>query len=89
MFLDEAGLNVVCCCLLLLSFVVLPPYCGLLLGTIVNGTYGTHKTPIYLPVFTHNIWSYLLWSPVAAEDDEVACAPLAIACAAPVPSPCT
>ena len=22
------------------------------------------QKPIYLPIFTHNIWSYLLWSPV-------------------------
>ena len=34
--------------------------------TIVNRTYGTHKNlpGICLPFFTHNIWFYLLWSPV-------------------------
>ena len=36
----------------------------LILGTIVNGTYGTYKKTIYLHIFTDNIWSYLLWSPV-------------------------
>ena len=30
----------------------------LLRGTIVNRTYGIHKTPIYLTVFTNKIWSY-------------------------------
>ena len=42
------------------------PLCLLLLRrTIVNRTYGTHKTlpGIYLPIFTSNIWSYLPWSP--------------------------
>ena len=32
-------------------------------GTIVNRTYGTHKNLYVLPIFTSNIWSYLLWSP--------------------------
>ena len=38
----------------------------LLRGTIVNRTYGAHKAlpGIYLSIFTNNIWSYLLWSPV-------------------------
>ena len=38
----------------------------LLRGTIVNGTYGMHKNlpGMYLTMFTNNIWSYLLWSPV-------------------------
>ena len=30
-------------------------------GTIVSRTYGTDKKPICFPVFTNNIWSYLLW----------------------------
>ena len=40
----------------------------LLRGTILNGTYGTDKNlpGIYSPIFTSNIWSYLLWSPVIA-----------------------
>ena len=34
-------------------------------GTIiVNRTCGTHKTYIYIQIFTNAIWSYLLWSPV-------------------------
>ena len=33
-------------------------------GAIVNRTYGTHKKLYILPIFTSNIWSYLLWSPV-------------------------
>ena len=35
-------------------------------GIIVNRTYVVHKNlpGIYLPIFTHNIWSYLLWTPV-------------------------
>ena len=35
-------------------------------GAIVNRTHGLHKSlpGIYSPFFTHNIWSYLLWSPV-------------------------
>ena len=43
---------------------VVPPI--LLRGAIVNRTYGKHKNlpGIYLPVYTHNIWSFLLWSPV-------------------------
>ena len=36
----------------------------ILRGGIVNRTYGTHKKTLYLPIFTNNIWSYLLWSPV-------------------------
>ena len=36
----------------------------LLRGAIVNRTYGRHKKPTYLPIFTDNIWSYLLWSHV-------------------------
>ena len=36
----------------------------LLRGTIVNRTYGTDKKPIYFPILTNNIWSYLLCSPV-------------------------
>ena len=38
----------------------------LLRGTVVNRTYGTHKNlpGMYLPIFTNNIRSYLLWSPV-------------------------
>ena len=39
----------------------------LIRGTIVNRTYGHTKTylvRIYLPFFTHNIWSYSLWAPV-------------------------
>ena len=43
----------------------------LLRGTIVNRTYGIHKKPVYLPIFTNNIWSYLLWSPVVAPFPEV------------------
>ena len=43
---------------------LVPGYFVLLLwGTIVNRTYGTDK-PIYFLIFTNNIWSYLLWSPV-------------------------
>ena len=35
-------------------------------GGIVNKTYGAHKNlpGIYLPIFPHNIWSYVLWSAV-------------------------
>ena len=36
----------------------------LLRRTIVNRTYGTHKTSIFLSIFTNNIWSYLPRSPV-------------------------
>ena len=38
----------------------------MLRGAIVNRTYGTQKNlpGIYVPVFTSNIWSYLLWSAV-------------------------
>ena len=41
----------------------------LLRGAIVNRTYGIHKNlpGIHLPIFTNNIWSYLLWSPVIEE----------------------
>ena len=35
-------------------------------GGIFNRTYGTQETPIYFTVFTNNITSYLLWSPVIA-----------------------
>ena len=28
------------------------------------------QKPIYLPTFTNNIWSYLLWSPAIAQRDE-------------------
>ena len=36
-------------------------------GTIVNGTYLWYTSkPMYLTIFTDNIWSYLLWSPVIA-----------------------
>ena len=40
----------------------------LLRGTIENRTYGTHKNlpGIYLPIFTRNIWSQLLWPPAIA-----------------------
>ena len=33
---------------------------------VVHRTYGTHKNlpGIYLTIFTHNMWSYLLWPPV-------------------------
>ena len=37
---------------------------GLLRGTIVSRTYGTHKKPFIFPFFNNNIWSYLLWPPV-------------------------
>ena len=36
-------------------------------GAIVSRTCGLHKNLpvyIYVPIFTSNIWSYLLWSPV-------------------------
>ena len=35
-------------------------------GTVLNGAYGTHKDlpGIYFAIFTNNIWSYLIWSPV-------------------------
>ena len=37
-------------------------------GTIVGRTYGTHKNlpgiPVYFAIFTNNISSHLLWSPV-------------------------
>ena len=38
----------------------------LLRGTIANRTYRVWYTqkPIYFPIFTHKIWSYLLWPPV-------------------------
>ena len=36
----------------------------LLRGTTVNRTYGTHKNLYIPPMFTSNIWFYLLWSPV-------------------------
>ena len=37
----------------------------LLRGTTFNRTYGTHKNLylVYLPIFTSNTWSYLLWLP--------------------------
>ena len=38
----------------------------LLRGTIVNRTYGTDKNPCIFLVFTNNIWFYLLWPPVIA-----------------------
>ena len=41
----------------------LPSVLALLRGTIVNRTYGTQK-PIHSPIFSTNIWSYLLWPPV-------------------------
>ena len=43
---------------------------GLLRGTIVNRTYGTHKNlpGICFAIFTNTIWSYLLWSPVIAHE---------------------
>ena len=45
----------------------------LLRGTIVNRTYGTRKNlpGIYLPIFTNNIWSYLMRSPVIVEMQQV------------------
>ena len=47
---------------------MLPPFeeSAVLRGTIVNRTYGTHKKlpGIYFPLFTSNIWPYLLWSTV-------------------------
>ena len=30
----------------------------------VSRTYGTHKNLLYSPIFTINVWSYLLWAPV-------------------------
>ena len=42
------------------------PCPGGLRGTIVNRTYGTHKKPLDFAIFTRNIRSYLLWSPVIA-----------------------
>ena len=41
---------------------------GLLRGTILNRTYGTHKNlpGIHFAIFTNHILSYLLWSPVIA-----------------------
>ena len=40
-------------------------------GTILNRTYGTHKNLyIYIAIFTNNIWSYLLWSPVIRGREE-------------------
>ena len=37
-------------------------------GTIVNRTHGKRKKIyIYFPIFTKNIRSYLLWSPVLVE----------------------
>ena len=43
----------------------------LLRGTTLNRTYGTHKNlpGISVAVFTNNIWSYLLWSPVIVTFD--------------------
>ena len=37
--------------------------------TIVNRTY-VH-TKIYFPIFTNNVWSYLLWSPVTREKYQI------------------
>ena len=36
---------------------------AILRGTTVNRTYDTHKNlpGIYVPIFTDNIWSYLIW----------------------------
>ena len=31
------------------------------------------QKPIYLAIFTNNIWSYLLWSPVVDVADNVRC----------------
>ena len=42
---------------------------AVLRGGIVNRTYSTHKNlpGTYFPIFTNNIWSYLLWSPVIVQ----------------------
>ena len=51
-----------------LLYIVAPVGGGfcLLRGTILNRTYSIHKNlpGIYFPIFTNNIRSYLLWSPV-------------------------
>ena len=36
----------------------------LLRGTILNRTLGYAQKPVYCAIFTNNIWSCLLWSPV-------------------------
>ena len=56
-----------CFCVLLLrvQWNIMSPFVATR-GNIVNRTYGIHKNlpGIYLPIFTNNIWCYLLWSPV-------------------------
>ena len=47
----------------------------LLRGAILNTTYGTHKKPKYFAIFTNNIWSYLLWTPVVLNATISAVAP--------------
>ena len=37
---------------------------------VVNRTYGKTQKPIYLAIFTVNIWSYLLWPPVLVEQQQ-------------------
>ena len=37
---------------------------ALLRGTIVNSKVVRSYLSTYFPIFTNNIWSYLLWSPV-------------------------
>ena len=42
-------------------------------GNILNITYDPYKNlpGIYFAIFTHNIWSYLLWSPVIAQHTNI------------------
>ena len=35
-------------------------------GAILNRTYGAHEKTKYFAIFTNNIWSCLIWSPVIA-----------------------